>query len=72
MDTGGLLLILRYGVLLILRLAKSRITRSITRTEISDVYSRISLDAKVGDIVIGYEANPVKKIVALAKDYSGK
>lgn len=25
------------------------------------------LDAKVGDIVIGYESNPVKKIVALAK-----
>ena len=25
------------------------------------------LDAKVGDIVIGYEANPVKKVVALAK-----
>lgn len=25
------------------------------------------LDAKVGDIVIGYEANPVKKIVALAR-----
>lgn len=25
------------------------------------------LDAKVGDIVIGYEANPVKKVVALAR-----
>lgn len=25
------------------------------------------LDAKVGDVVIGYEANPVKKVVALAK-----
>ena len=25
------------------------------------------LDAKVGDIVIGYEANPVKRVVALAK-----
>ena len=25
------------------------------------------LDAKVGDVVIGYEANPVKKIVALAE-----
>ena len=25
------------------------------------------LDAKVGDIIIGYEANPVKKVVALAK-----
>lgn len=25
------------------------------------------LDAKVGDLVIGYEANPVKKIVAIAK-----
>lgn len=25
------------------------------------------LDAKVGDIVIGYEANPVKKVVAIAK-----
>lgn len=25
------------------------------------------LDAKVGDVIIGYEANPVKKVVALAK-----
>lgn len=34
---------------------------------ISDGSSQNFLDVRVGDIVIGYEANPVKKITALAE-----
>lgn len=65
--TGGLTQIRKCGAFPILRLGRHRHTLFTTKMEIKRRIFQNFLDAKVGDVVIGYESNPVRQIVAIGR-----
>ncbi len=50
-----------------MRLAKNRIIRCTMTMEIKRRIFQNFLDAREGDLIIGYESNPVKQVVAICR-----